>query len=217
MKYLKKTLKYIAYLIVSLCLYVGISILLSYITVHETPVAGADKKIYLNTNGIHLSVIVPKEYLSTTLQQELTIPITKNFVRFGWGDENFFLNVPTWNDFKFSYALGALFLDNPTLIEVSTHRFRLRRWVEVPVNSEQLTKLNLFITSTFKLDNNQKRMRIVQNMYPNSELFKANGSYSPIKTCNTWVNEAFKESGIKSSYWTLFDFGLLNKYKNDAR
>ena len=56
-------------------------------------------------------------------------------------------------------------------------------------------------------------MLVPQKLYgANNSFYRANGSYSPIKTCNTWVNDGFKESGLKASYWTLFDFGLLNKY-----
>ncbi|REG87882.1 uncharacterized protein DUF2459 [Winogradskyella sediminis] len=45
------------------------------------------------------------------------------------------------------------------------------------------------------------------------DFYKAKGSYSCFKTCNSWVNSAFKESGLKSCLWTPFDFGLMNKYE----
>ncbi|MBL4888255.1 MAG: DUF2459 domain-containing protein, partial [Flavobacteriaceae bacterium] len=47
----------------------------------------------------------------------------------------------------------------------------------------------------------------------NDDFYKANGSFSCLKTCNSWANSAFKESGLKSCFWTPFDFGLINKYK----
>jgi hypothetical protein len=45
------------------------------------------------------------------------------------------------------------------------------------------------------------------------DFYKANGRYSLFKTCNSWVNLGFKESGLKACLWTPFDFGLLRKHK----
>lgn len=213
MKYVKKILKYTAYSLLGILLYIGISILISFITVNDEPLVNQTKFVYLSSNGIHLSIIIPKQNLSLDLNNELQLNSTDNFVRFGWGDENFYMNTPTWADFKFKYAFGALFLDNPTLIEVSSHRFQQKKWVKVPVNETQLFKLNVFISETFQVNQKEEKIILTQTMYPNSKLYKAKGSYSPLKTCNTWVNDGFKSSGMKASYWTLFDFGLLNKYK----
>jgi hypothetical protein len=71
----------------------------------------------------------------------------------------------------------------------------------------------VYISKSFKKNNKGKKQIIKQHLYGvNNTFYKANGSYSPKKTCNTWVNSGFKQSGLKASYWTLFDFGLLNKY-----
>ncbi|AUC15936.1 hypothetical protein BTO06_12590 [Tenacibaculum sp. SZ-18] len=211
MRFIKKTIQYTYYFLLSIIAYIGVSILLSYITVNKIQ-EKSSQHIYIDSNGIHLSVIIPKEYLSDKIKKDLQLKIDTKFVRFGWGDVNFYLNTPTWKDFKMKYALGALFCDNPTLIEVNPKKSYNPKWTEVPVNSNQLEKLNNYIFDTFKIKHSSK-IRIKQKMYPNSQLFEANGSYSPFKTCNTWVNTGFKRSGLKASFWTLFDFGLLNKYK----
>ncbi|MFY7669805.1 DUF2459 domain-containing protein [Tenacibaculum sp. MEBiC06402] len=211
MRFIKKTIRYTSYFLSSIVGYVCISILLSYITVNKVQ-EKSSQHIYIASNGIHLSVIIPEEYLSVELKKDLQLKTNTKFIRFGWGDVNFYLNTPTWSDFKMKYALGALFWNNPTLIEVNPKKAFNPKWTPVPVNSNQLEKLNKYIFDTFKINHNSK-IRIKQKMYPNSQLFEANGSYSPIKTCNTWVNTGFKESGLKASFWTLFDFGLLHKYQ----
>ena len=123
------------------------------------------------------------------------------------------MNVPTWSDFKFKYALGALFLDTPTILEISYYKTPKKQWITIPISEKQLEKLNTYIADSFKLDEAQAKNKIKQNSFPNYHLYRANYSYSPVRTCNTWVNTGFKESGLKASWWTLFDFGLLNKYK----
>lgn len=213
MFFIKKLLKYSTYLLLLIALYVLISILISFITVNKKQTSAQPKSIFLSTNGIHLSIVLPVEELSSELKKNLTIPQSTKYLRFGWGDENFYLNTPTWNDFKFKYAFGALFSNNPTVMEVTPIKSLRKDWVRVPINNQQLFKLNNYVANSFKLDKEQGKIIIPQNIYPNSQLFKANGSYSPVKTCNTWANTAFKESELKASYWTLFDFGLLNKYR----
>jgi len=75
--------------------------------------------------------------------------------------------------------------------------------------------MNNYLENSFDISTGSKVI-IPQDLYKNHDTFyKAIGSYSPAKTCNTWVNNGFKESGLKASYWTLFDTGLLNKYKDD--
>jgi hypothetical protein len=34
---------------------------------------------------------------------------------------------------------------------------------------------------------------------------------------NTWVNEAFKKSGLKACLWTPFDFILIEKHKSHLK
>ncbi|CAL2092702.1 DUF2459 domain-containing protein [Tenacibaculum sp. 190524A05c] len=212
MHFIKKSLKFSLYFLVSIAAYLLMAVVLSYITVNKKQQA-SDKSVYLSSNGIHLSLIIPKNELTNAVLKDLNLPYSCKFVRFGWGDVNFYLNIPTWNDFKFSYAFGALFLDNPTLVEVNAKNILNPDWTRVPIRTEQLEKLNIYIQETFKLDHSNHKVKIEQKMYPNSQLYQANGSYSPIKTCNTWVNTGFKRSGLKASFWTLFDFGLLNKYQ----
>lgn len=215
MKIIKKIIKCVLYFVGIIVLYVFSSVVLSYITVNENQPKNTSKKIYLNTNGVHLSVVLPVNYLTEKLKANLHIPSQKKYARFGWANKDFYMNVPTWNDFKFKYALGALFLDTPTLIEISYYKTKKNKWVTIPITEKQLQKLNTYIANSFKLDDNQSKIIISQHIFPNYYLYTANQSYSPTKTCNTWVNIGFKESGLKASWWTLFDFGLLNKYKHD--
>ncbi len=212
MHFIKKSLKFTLYFLVSIIVYVLLSIVISYITVNKKQ-EKTDKNIYLSSNGIHLSLIIPKKNLSEEVKKGLDLSYSSKYVRFGWGDVNFYLNTPTWNDFKFKYAFGALFLNNPTLIEVNAKTTVNPKWIKVPINTNQLKQLNKYIFETFKLNDSNHKVKIEQKMYPYSQLYEANGSYSPIKTCNTWVNTGFKCSGLKASFWTLFDFGLLNKYQ----
>lgn len=212
--FFKKGIKYCFYILASAIIYVLFSILISYSTVNKNSDNVADSEtIYIHSNGVHLSVILAVKSLSDALRKDLTIPKHQKYARFGWGDKNFYLNVPTWNDFKFKYAFGALFLNNPTVINVTAEFAAKKSWVAVKVSEDELLKINTFLTGSFEENIIGNKITVPQDIYgPNAFFYKAKGSYSPIKTCNTWANDCFKQSGLKASYWTLFDFGLLDKY-----
>lgn len=135
--FLKKTVKYCCYSIAVVVVYVLFSIVLSYITVNENSENKNDlKTVYLHSNGVHLSVILPIKSMSDVLKKDLILPESHQFAKFGWGDKDFYMNVPTWNDFKVKYAFGAFFLDHPTLIHVKTYKSKQERWIPIKANEE---------------------------------------------------------------------------------
>lgn len=215
MKALKKIVKYTTYLLGVISTYILITILLSYITVNKTSNnSEGDKTIYLSTNGVHLSIIIPKENINSKILKGLQYQQNQDYFMFGWGNEDFYINTPTWNDLKFKYAFGALFLNTPTAIHLTTYEYKQQNWISVKCSQQKIEKLNEYIFNTFKVNSKGQKELIPCNLYSvNDTFYKANGSYSPVKTCNTWVNTGFKQSGLKASYFTLFDFGLLNKYE----
>lgn len=213
---IKKIVKYIAYFLGLIVVYLLSTIFLSFITVNKNSNNLGDnaKTIYLSTNGVHLSIIIPKEDVNSNVLSGLQYQQNQNYFMFGWGNEDFYLNTPTWSDFKFKYGFGALFLDTPTAIHLTTYYYKQTDWVAVKCSEEELDKLNMYVFKTFKMNSIGKKQLISQNLYgENNTFYKANGSYSVTKTCNTWANEAFKKSGLKASYFTIFDFGLLQKYE----
>lgn len=213
---IKKICKYTAYLVLGVLLYLLLSIVVSLFTANsDVKVAPLTQKtFYLDTNGVHLSIIIPVDLLSEEVKKGLPLQHHHKFMSFGWGDENFYLNTPTWNEFQFKYAFGAFFLNNPTAIHTKTYYRKRKDWVTVALDAEKLAKLNQYITNTFVLDSLGKKIEIPQQIYgKGNHFYKAKGSYSPAKTCNTWANNAFKESDLKACYWTLFDFGLMRKYE----
>ena len=170
--------------------------------------------IYLNTNGIHLDIIIPVSEIDSALISGLKLKDEK-YLSFGWGDENFYLNTPTWDDLTFKTAFSALFLKSEALIHLTKYSKINSEWTVVSLNETQLVKLNTYILNSFKLDKDGNKMVLKNKGYAfNDDFYKANGSYSLIKTCNTWANSALKTSDIQSCYWTPFDFGIINKHKD---
>lgn len=212
---LKKVFKWILCFILIPVIYLLVSLILSSITVDrkiENQVL--DKKIYLSTNGIHLNIILPKNDLDSLLLFGLKHEETDEYLSFGWGDENFYLNTPTWGDLTFKNAFRAVFLKSSTLLHVNRYKHKNSNWVEIEVSDFELNKLTYYILNTFLTHENGEKIMLENKGYTSTDdFYKSKGSYSIFKTCNTWVNIGFKKSGLKCCLWTPFDFSLINKYK----
>lgn len=194
--------------------YLLVSLVLSWITVDQINSASdLNKTIYLSTNGVHLDIVLPKNAIEDDLLSGLKHTTSDRYLSFGWGDENFYLNTPTWGDLTIRNAFNAVFLNSTSLIHVTRYQNNRSDWVEVKVDDKELQKLNNYILKTFKLNNDDQKIWLKNQGYTTvDDFYKAKGSYSFFKTCNSWVNTGFKQSGLKSCVWTPFDFGLLNKY-----
>lgn len=215
MKILRKILKGFVYFLFIPIIYLIISLLLTFITINRTELFVDNKKeIYLSTNGVHLQIIIPIDELNNELKEGIEFTPYEKYFSFGWGDENFYLNTPTWGDLTFKNAFRALFLKSSTLIHLSRFKQVNNSWTKVIISESKLKKLNQYILKSFKKDENGNKIIVANSGYSvNDDFYKANGNFSCFKTCNTWVNTAFKESNLKSCLWTPFDFGLINKYK----
>lgn len=215
MKIIKKLLKWLLFILLIPISYLIISLILSAITINsKTSHKELSKSIYLTTNGVHLDIILPKKNIDSMLLSGIKYDNTDNYLSFGWGDKNFYINTPTWGDLTFNNALKAMFLKSSTLMHVTRYKQKHSDWIEIKVNEIELQKLNTYLLNTFEKDEKEMKIILKNKGYSSKDdFYKSKGSYSCFKTCNSWVNTGFKESGLKSCLWTPFDFGLLNKYR----
>ena len=195
--------------------YLTVALLLTYIPVNNaTKTENRDKSVYLSTNGVHLSLILPKSDLAPELLNGLQRAEEVSYISFGWGDRNFYLDTPNWSDLTFKNAFRALFLKSSTLMHVTRYTRVQPDWIEIKVNRDQLNKLNQYIFKTFYLDHQNNKVILPGEGYGyNDDFYEALGTYSCFKTSNSWVNTALKESNIKACLWTPFDFRLLSLHR----
>lgn len=215
MKILKKILKWFLYFLVIPVVYLLVSLILTEITIDRKDTSTISySSIFLNTNGVHLNITLSKKDIESDLLKDLIYLETENYISFGWGDENFYINTPTWNDMTFSNAFKAMFFKSSTLMHVTRYKQKQNDWVKIEINESELQKLNKYILNTFKKDEKGNKIILKDKGYSKiDDFYKAKGSYSCFKTCNSWINSGFKESELKSCYWTPFEFGLIKKYR----
>jgi len=214
MKFVKKIIKWLLYFLLIPVVYLLVALILTTIIIdRKVDNRETDKSIYISTNGVHLDIGLAKTNMDDALLSGLKLDGTEHYLSFGWGDENFYINTPTWGDLTFTNAFRAMFIKSTTLMHVTRHKQQGSDWVEIKVNESELAKLNTFLINTFETDNNGIKIILENQGYTSiDDFYKSKGSYSCFNTCNTWVNTGLKRSGLKACLWTPFDFGLMNKY-----
>lgn len=202
-------------------LYLAVAIACSAIPVNRTQPEGGDITIYLRSNGIHTDFIFPIENeviaWENLTKSEHTLSNRSDFkyVSFGWGDLEFYQQTPEWSDLRFPVAFQAVFLRKPSALHVEflpALNFE-HPILPVEVTREQYSKLTNFVKDSFQKDLSGDVIPVKDLHYnPNDAFYLANRSLNLFYTCNTWVNEGLKKSGLRACLWTPFDEGIL--YQN---
>ncbi|WP_010229311.1 TIGR02117 family protein [Gillisia marina] len=178
-------------------------------------------KIFLMSNGIHTDIVLPTKTdiidWSEIVKPEHTVSKKNtNYISFGWGDLEFYKNTPEWKDLSFYSAINALFLKSPAALHVTFIEdiSQKENVISLKVSREQYRDLVNYIQTSFEYDTMGNTQPIPNLHYNNSDVFyRSKGSLNLFNTCNTWVNNALKTSGLKACLWTPFADGILFHYR----
>ena len=199
----------VLFLLATILLYLIIAITLSIIPASSQEITEEKKnEIYIQSNGAHLDIVVPVSQIDSSLISQLNLPSNTQYVCFGWGNKEFFFNVPEWKDLSVGLAFRAAFFRLESAMHVIAYSEKKADWITINIAQQQQNKLNKFIENSFT----KKEKSVVlckKNNAANNCFYDAKGKYSCIKTCNVWVNDAFKEANIKTSIWSPFHWGIL--------
>ncbi len=192
-----------------ICFYFLLSVLLLFFPANHTNIQTLQKqnRIYLFHDLAHTEIIIPANTLLPDLQTKLTpyIPnITKGYLAFSYGDQNFMFHTPRWKDISLFITLKALFLNTPAVIRVG-HYTAIRKdtsVVPLKLSQKELNALQNAILNSFTTRQNHF-------IYLHSPLssygfyyFRAKQPYNLFYTCNTWSGEMLRHTHLKVSYWT---------------
>ena len=225
--YIKKTLRILAMTIAGfigfILLYLVCAWALARIQLAGEKDGEKDLTVYLLTNGVHTDIVVPAKNHIMDWTKEVKYSDTRSrdstqqYLAMGWGDKGFYLETPTWADLKASVAFKAATGLSTTAIHATYHdRIRVGDSCrKINISESQYRKLVRYISSSFQHDANGHFINIKTNAnYGDTDAFyEAHGSYSMFHTCNTWVNNGLKHTGLKHCLWTPFDTGLFLLYK----
>jgi len=175
---------------------------------------GGEVDVYLVTNGVHVSVWLPTTRPERDWSRWLPPEVPAHpggYVAFGWGDHDFYLEVPTWDDLTAGVALRGAFWPTRSAMRATAH-------FGPPVAGEHVHRVSLgperyqdlveFVERGFELDGSGEPILLAAPGYGTSDrFFEGRGSYHLFRTCNTWANGAVKAMGQRAALWTPFERG----------
>ena len=209
LKLLKKTFIFFLFLLIPLIIYISIAHLLTFFPSRTVTFLEQNKSIYISYSQLHSDIIINVNALDEKWRKNLPKYILKSqgYLSFGWGEKEFYLNTPTWNDLKVNTALKALFTNSPSVVYVKYHHSisYLQDLKEVKLSLEQLKNLEESIFKSFDFTNSNYKG------YGRDDIFYSSPHYYNVfKTCNTWTGEQLREANVSVSPWTPFSYNVIN-------
>jgi len=200
-------------------MYLLMAVILSMILIKpETYSCQKTNTVFVASNGVHLDLIMNREDLSEELRRGLNLPDWVSWVAFGWGDREFYINTPTWDDLKLTTAFRALFVSTESAMHVVWLDRQRSNWVAVGLCDSQLNDMITFVQATFAEGNEGHLLEIEMAGYTDYDRFyEAHGNFSCVQTCNNWVNRALKTAHAPAAVWSPFDKGVLYQLRKFPR
>jgi uncharacterized protein (TIGR02117 family) len=175
----------------------------------------SDVEIYLISNEIHTDIVVPVKNQvydwSEFIDPQDFGETPSEWMEFGWGDKDYYMQVPTWNEFTWKITFDALFLPGEAVMHVNylnehpriyeTHR-------RITISNENYHKLVNTIQGHFKLRGGKPIVLQDKGYTESDNFYEAHGSFSVFKTCNVWTSDVLAEVGLKHPLWSPTKYGL---------
>lgn len=206
--------------ILFIALYFSAYLICSNIVLNQKSDKNTDIEIFISSNEVHTDLIFPVKtnyiHWDTVFQPKSFKAVDSSFeyVAMGWGDKGFYIETPTWADLKASTAFKAVFFLSSSAMHVCYHKkIQTGTYTKsIKITSSQYQKLIAYYQSTL-LRSNQNIQLIKNKGYTAFDNFyEAKGTYSFLKTCNVFTNDALKSAGIKAPIWSPFAGGLIKHY-----
>ncbi len=172
--------------------------------------------IFVETNGVHVSLIVPiaasGEDLSDLIRpDQLSDPMLYGtHAMVGWGHGAVYRNARTWGDVRAKDIASAIFGSDFTTLHVyhlvnprpEPYRKQLR------VTPGQYHRIIAQIRATFLLDK-QGRSTAHPAYGPNNLFYDSYGHYDAFHTCNSWTGDVLRRAGVRIGIWTPLPGGIM--------
>lgn len=172
--------------------------------------------IFVESNGVHVSLIVPISVATEDLS-DLVRPDQLNnpslygtHVMIGWGHGRVYRNAETWADVKIGDIASAVIGSDDTVLHVyhvtspvpQNNRKRIR------VSESQYRLIVSQIRAAFQLDADG-RSTAHPAYGPDNLFYDSMGHYSALNTCNTWTGRVLRNAGVRVGIWTPMPGGVM--------
>ena len=174
--------------------------------------------IYVASNGVHTDIHVP---ITTSIFDWRTVLLSEHFqqptssfryVALGWGDRDFYVNTPTWEDVSVATTSRAMLLPTGTIMHAQFgHLYReSASFRKVLLSVEQYERLVASLRSSFQSDVEGNPIRLEVDSYNTLDCFyRGAGTYHALNTCNCWTGRMLRETGVKAGWFTPTPYSVM--------
>ena len=184
-------------------------------------------QVYVRTNGVHADLLVPTRHGAVDWRAEFppaqlgASPTASDWIAFGWGDQRFMLETPTWSDLRVGTALAAISGRGPGAMHVEYLETPLAyEATRVQLSNDQYARLVAYIRASFARDAADSVQKLdAPGYFGRDAFYQAVPRYSAVLTCNEWTRRSLEEAGVRTPAWSPFDaaiFAQLRRVTKEA-
>ncbi len=226
MKQILKTLKALLIcVLIVIITYLSAAILGSILIVNRNftePETGIP--IYITSNGVHTSFILPTE--ADNFNWKKFVPISdfspqclhSKYICFGWGNKEFYMNTPEWKNIRLK-TLARAAIPSETALSVRYLNYQPQEsenTLRLSISANQYAELTSYIASSFQFDSSGNIIKSQNKTMQFEQFYNGLGHYSAFFTCNNWTADGMKKAGISAPLWSPFDKGILYVLKRKS-
>jgi uncharacterized protein (TIGR02117 family) len=177
-----------------------------WICAYSTPAAAISfheeaknaRTIFVVHDAWHAAIVIKKADISVVVLPELRDFPTADYVEFSWGDRDYF-PAP---DGGVGLALKAAFWSSGSILHVVGFKDAVENAypgadiIGINLSEEGFQRLIKFISDTFSRPHPPAPAEARPGLFSNGRFYSAEGKFSLLRTCNTWVAEALNTAGL---------------------
>lgn len=173
--------------------------------------------VFVNTNGVHTEIGVPAaneimDWRPLVPPAHLKVPIATDYIFFGHGHRDFYLNTPSWAELSLATAFDAAFGAGPALLHIDHVQGPLEAANQraVTLAPDEYRRLVDYIRPQFRRDGHGRTLPLLGRGYGDHDMFyESEAGYSFWLTCNEWTGRALRAAGVRMGFWTPLQQGVM--------
>ncbi len=181
-------------------------------------------RIFVETNGIHTAIIVPKrtrvyDWSAFLPASHLPDPAyAGEYLSFSWGHRQFYLETETWSDIKAAAIGSALIGSDQTLVHIYHQSLPQEGDIArgVTITEAQYAELVDLLNAKFAFNADGTRPPPIAGYGKSDVFYEAKGRYTLVNTCNTWTGDTLSAIGIRMGAWTPMAGGVMRWFPAPA-
>jgi uncharacterized protein (TIGR02117 family) len=167
----------------------------------ELPVTGDAKNartVFVVHDAWHAAIVAKKADIPIVILPELKDFPSAEYLEFSWGDRDYF-PAP---DAGIGLALKAAFWSSGSILHVVGIKEAVENFfpnaeiIDIHLSEENFRRLITFISDTFSRPRPLAPAEARPGLFPHGRFYAAEGRFSLLRTCNTWVAEALSSAGL---------------------